>query len=475
MCDYLEAVTDGRIKRLRIHIPPRHMKSRIVSVFWPIWMWLRSPSFRWLSYSYSADLATQHALDSRRVLASDWFRSLWPELVLTGDQNTKSHYENNHGGSRRAGSMRGGITGFGGDGIIIDDPHDASGAESDAERNETLEAYRLGVSTRLNDPKQGFIVLVMQRLHEQDLAGYLEEEEPDAWASVVFPAEYDGERRRTPLGEYDWRYKEGELLWPERYGPVEIANLKKSLKGYGEAGQLQQRPVSRRGGMIDVAWLKVLPAKPAGVLWVRAWDFAGTEGGGDHTAGLLVGEDEEGRIYLADGIYGQWGPGEVELVLHQTAMIDGQDIPIRIPQDPAQAGKSQVFQMVTRLLRGWTVWAELNNGSKITRATGWVSQARVGNVYLVAGPWVSDFMGEARMFPRGKKDDYIDAVSAGFDELTKRGGGGAGSGLSKDDYERFSGREPQSTGDALDRYLRDPKNDRREGGKGGLRWNRGRT
>ena len=134
LCEYLEAVTAGEIRRLVINIPPRYGKSLLVSVCWPCWEWIQRPSHRWLFTSYAEKLASRHAIDRRRLLTSDWYQRRWGHVVrLTRDVNAKLEYHNSRRGAMVATSVGGSVTGKGGNRIVIDDPHNPTEAESDDE------------------------------------------------------------------------------------------------------------------------------------------------------------------------------------------------------------------------------------------------------------------------------------------------------------------------------------------------------
>src|SRR5947207_1048822 len=168
ICEHLEAITRGQIQDLLINIPPRHMKSLAVCVFWPAWEWINFPHRRWLFASYAQSLATRDSLRCRRLIESPWYqKNFGSRFVLCGDQNTKERFENDKGGHRIATSSGGSATGEGGDRVVIDDPHNVIDRESDVERRRTLTWWDETMSTRLNDPKTGAKVIVMQRIHEK--------------------------------------------------------------------------------------------------------------------------------------------------------------------------------------------------------------------------------------------------------------------------------------------------------------------
>ncbi len=236
ICAHLEAITAGELNRLIVNIPPRHMKSLAVTVFWPCWEWLSRPETRWLFASYAQTLSTRDSLKCRRLIerpGSDDPRrpaaektlierigysglvSLICEMrgeqpwELTGDQSTKQRFENSRTGYRIATSVGGAATGEGGDRVVCDDPHKADEAQSDLTRESVLEWWDQTMSTRLNQPRSGAMVIVMQRLHERDLTGHLVER---GFEHLCLPAEYE------PSHPFAWpedpRIADGELLCP---------------------------------------------------------------------------------------------------------------------------------------------------------------------------------------------------------------------------------------------------------------------
>src|ERR1700688_880306 len=245
--EHLEAVTRGEIRNLLINVPPRHMKSLLVSVFWPAWEWIRWPERRWLYSSYGAQLSIRDSVKCRRLIESPWYQHRWRDrFALTTDQNTKGRFDNDRSGYRLSTSVGGAATGEGGDRIVCDDPHNVQEAESDSVRKGTNDWFDVVMSTRVNDPKTAAKVVVMQRCHQQDLSGHLLEQ--GGWEHLCLPAEYESSRRTTSIGWSDPRSTAGELLWPERFGPEEIESLKHSMGSYATAGQLQQRPSPAEGG-----------------------------------------------------------------------------------------------------------------------------------------------------------------------------------------------------------------------------------
>lgn len=300
ICEHLEAVSKGQIKRLLINIPPRHSKSTIVSVMWPMWEWVTDPSQKFLAASYSANLSIRDNLKSRRLIQSPWYQERWGDIfALSGDQNAKQRFENDKTGYRLATSVGGTATGEGGSRLILDDPHGAQDAQSEAMRETALEWFDMVWSTRLNNPKTDAMVTVMQRLHEKDVSGHILED-IGGWEHICIPAEWDGEPRKTSLGIYDPRTKKGELICPERFGEKEITTLKQLLGEYGASGQLQQQPVPTEGGMLKTSNFKMWPAQdqlPPLEFVIQSYDTAFTEKTtGDPSACTVWG------IFTRDGV-----------------------------------------------------------------------------------------------------------------------------------------------------------------------------
>jgi len=261
--EHLAAVTNLQINNLIINIPPRHGKSLLVAVFWFAWVWTRDPASRWLTSSYADDLVSRDAMKSHALIDTPWYQRRWGHLYSWGKKNTDTWYENTATGYRISTTVGGKATGHGGDYLIVDDPLKALDARSAAARLRVIEWWTKTMSTRINDPKKVRKVVVMQRLHEADLAGYLSarKDTEGGYETLVLPAEYEPkrihvirpetkprdaivqtclQRQRPELS--DPRTEDGELLWPARFGPKELAALKIELEADGVAGQLQQRP-----------------------------------------------------------------------------------------------------------------------------------------------------------------------------------------------------------------------------------------
>jgi predicted phage terminase large subunit-like protein len=424
VCEHLEAVTLRQIRNLLILIPPRHTKSLCSSVGWPAWVWTQYPERRFLSASFSQGLSTDHAVLSRRVIESPRYQRAFGHLYqLSTDQNVKTHYENSKRGIRLATSVGGGSgLGQGGDYLLADDPNDLLAIHKEAERLGSQKWYREVWSSRFNDPKTGCRVVIMQRGHQDDLAGYLIKE--GDYEVLSLPTEYVPTKHVTSIGWRDPRTKPGELLNPNRFGPVEVAKIKKELTATTFATQHQQRPTPAEGALFKRANLQVITAEqlPRGVSFIecRAWDCAATEEkpgkDPDATAGVKMRFYENGLIVVAHVVRGFFGPHEGDSVLRATAVADGRLCRQREEQEPGSAGKKIVATHV-KLLRGFDYKGEPSSGDKQTRAKPFAVQVEAGNVRLLAGPWNEGYIDELILFPNGRYDDQVDGSSTSFNEL----------------------------------------------------------
>jgi predicted phage terminase large subunit-like protein len=426
ICDHLQAVSEGMIKRLVVNIPPRFSKSTLVSVLWQAWDWLTHPDRRWLTSSHSYGLSVRDSRRMRLVIESPEYVNLiqryQPGFSLAEDQNAKGHYENCYGGGRLACAVGSGI-GEGGDILTVDDPHDASQYLSDTMREAATTWHDEVLSTRLNDPHESAIVVVMQRLHDRDYTGHLLVKEAGRWDHICLPLEYEGDDRvQSSLGACDPRMKAGELLCAERFGPDEVATMKR--RPFTWAGQYQQRPVPRGGGLFRVEKIQVLrEASLRGANMVRYWDKAGTPDGGCCTAGvLMLRRSEYPSFVVVDVVKGQWAAPDRERRIRQVAEVDGRNVLIWVEQEPGSGGLESA-QNTVRGLAGWRVKMDRVTDSKDARADGLADQVAAGNVGVLNRAWTGDFLQELEHWPKGEFRDQGDAAAGAFNKLAKEPSG----------------------------------------------------
>ena len=413
----LQLAARREIRRLLICIPPRYSKSLMCSVAFPAWVWTWWPAAKFITCSYDQKLATRDSLATRRLVESHWYQARWPHVRLERDQHQKMWYQTTEGGVRYVGSPSSGVTGHGSDFNLFDDPHNVIQGESDADRLEAKTFWFESMSSRFNNPELGISMVVQQRVHQGDVAGECINR---GYHTVVFPARFEANHpQRNP---YDWRRIDGEPLWPEKFTDDVLEGLWEQLRDYAVAGQQQQRPTAREGGLFKREWFEIVDELPDGIQWVRAWDFAGTKKSQktdpDWTVGCKIGIDPKTSIiYIAHIIRDRRDPAGVQALVKTVAEQDGKQVRIWIPQDPAQAGKFQAFIFVTQVLAGFAVHAELMTENKRDRADPFAAQAGVGNVKLYRANWNNDFLDEVTSFPAGLHDDIVDAASSGYSLL----------------------------------------------------------
>jgi predicted phage terminase large subunit-like protein len=464
IAEHLEAVSRGEITRLVVNVPPRHAKSSVVSVLWPAWEWLTRPGVQWLFASYAEKLSKRDSLKCRRLVESRGGRRtggtvlerigyrgllglLGADWQLAADQNEKLRFENTATGYRLATSVGGTATGEGGDRIVIDDPHKADEVESDVTRQSVIDWFDGTMSTRLNDPAKGAVVLIMQRLHDADLTGHVLDE--GDWVHVCLPAEYEPSHPFVWPG--DKRRQLGDLLWPVHFGPKEVDRLKRSLGSHRAAGQLQQRPAPAAGGIFKTAWWRFYSRESLDVLdrgtgehingsnWLgpridrlwQSWDTALKEKTtSDFSVGQLWGQ-AGADSYLLRQVRGRWDlPATIAQARALTAWAGE-----RFPGMAAHrifientANGPEVISALRKSVRG--VIPVTPDRDKVSRAYAVTPQIEAGNVYVPGdrvtvdagarpGPttpaWAQELITEAASFPRAAHDDMVDALTQALD------------------------------------------------------------
>jgi len=350
----------------------------------------------------------------RNLITSDWYQKLWP-LSLTSDQNQKTYYENEHTGFRQACAVSS-MTGRRGDRVAWDDPHSVEAALSDAHRETALRVFQETLPTRLNNPDRSAIVIVMQRLHENDVSGLILENDY-GYEHLCLPMEFEPERKCvTSIGFEDPRKEEGELLFPGRFSRETVDRDKKIMGSFAVAGQFQQRPAPRSGGFFTWQNIEVVDRAPKLRQVVRYWDKAGTDGGGAYTAGVKMGVGDDGLYYVLDVVRGQWSAAPREKTIKSTAALDGHGVTIWIEQEPGSGGKESA-EATIKNLAGYNIKAERATGDKAVRAEPYAVQVEAGNVRVVRGEWNQAFIDEHKNFPVGKYKDQIDGASGAFNKL----------------------------------------------------------
>tara|TARA_R100000935_G_scaffold37867_2_gene59006 strand:- start:411 stop:1844 length:1434 start_codon:yes stop_codon:yes gene_type:complete len=424
--DHLQAVVEGDIKRLIINIPPRHMKSISVAVALPAWAWTIQPEKKFLYASYAGSLSIRDSVKCRRLLDSRWYKEHFGETFkLTSDQNQKQRFENNKTGARIATSVDGALTGEGGDIIVIDDPHNVRESESSTVREGVLEWWDQAMQTRLNDPKTGAFIIIMQRVHENDLTGHiLSNELGDEWDHLCLPARYEIGHptiTRSTLNFFDPRTEEGELLWPDRIDDKTLANLERSLGSYAAAGQLQQRPMPKGGGILKAEWWvpwekEELPSNIEYVL--QSWDTAfSTKENSSYSARTTWGvfrSNGQVNVIVIDMWYDRVSYPELRKIA-QESYEEWEPDAVLIEKKASGQSLLQDLRMA-----GIPVLEYSPDRDKQARAHASSALLEDGRIYFPFNKkWAKDLIDICAAFPAGDNDDIVDTCTQAWLRLRK--------------------------------------------------------
>lgn len=460
ICAHLESITDGvefedgtHYNRLLINVPPGTMKSLTVGVFWPAWEWgpRNMPHLRYVCASHSQSLAVRDSMKMRRLIMSQWYQDRWGDRVqLVGDQNAKTKFETTLTGFREA-VAAGSITGARGDRVIIDDPHSVEGAASDQMRASTLEWFLEAVPTRLNNPKSSAIVTVMQRLHHEDVSGVILEKDL-GYDHICLPMLYDPAAAKTTLLGYDDpRTQDGELLFPERF-PEDVVDRDRRVMGeYAFAGQMQQVPTPRGGGVIRRDWWQKYKREsyPPFDYVIAALDTAyttkqendpsamtvwGIWSGGDMTAQITRAPGADGSITQLTRTYTPEHP-KCMLVYAWQERLELRDLVERVRETMNDWGVHKL--LVENKAAGHSVAQELRRvygydefGVQLIDPKGQDKLARLysvqhlfeeGLIYAPDRSWADMVITQAEQFPKAAHDDLVDTTSMALRHLRELG------------------------------------------------------
>lgn len=415
MCEELERIVyEPRFQpRLLMNVPPGTMKSMLVSVMFPAWVWTNNPEKSFTGVSHEQGLAIRDARKMRLLVESDWYQEHWP-LKMAGDANAKTLFENEKRGFRQAIPFRS-MTGRRSSFVLVDDPHSAEDANSAAYREEIKRIFRETLPTRVNNDESA-IIIIMQRLHQEDVSGIiLEDEKKFGYETLILPMRFEKDRADPK----DWRKEEGELLFPERFSEESVTALERLLLSYGSSGQLQQNPSPRGGGLFKHEWFagKILEAMPHDIVLCRGYDLAASiKDSADYTASVKMGKTPDGKIVVCHAEMKKLTPQGVQALVKQNAMADEYGCRISIPRDPGAAAFTQV-ELFSQNLMGYDVRFSPESGNKQMRVMPFAAQAEAGNVYLLKGEWNTMFLEQLTTFPTAKHDDAVDGASRAFSEI----------------------------------------------------------
>lgn len=399
--------------RIIVTMPPRHGKSEFLSVNTPIWHLERYPMRQIIQISYGLELVTDFTIRVRDAFKDEELAHLLTTRLKKDKQRVDNFKTLQNGGVIAAG-VGGPITGRGAHLMLIDDYiKNAEAALSLSQRDSAWEWFKSTAWTRL-EPGSSLIVLAT-RWDIDDLIGRMIALMPKQnWIVINLPA---FARPGDPLGR-----PEGAALWPERFDEEALEEIKEALGTYWWEAMYQQEPLPSMSGANLGNYLKVIRPEEIPhwhtIKWVRSWDLAATEGGGDWTAGMLMGlHEESGRIYIPDMQHFQKSPYNTELMVKTVAEGDGASTRIKIEQEPGSAGKNTIEHYKRTVLKGYSVEGEKPTGDIAVRAQPFLAAVEAGRVHVCAGPHLEAFRTELNTFP-GDHDDMISASALAHYKLT---------------------------------------------------------
>lgn len=420
MAEHAQACIEGvsDLKNLLVTIPPRNSKSKIFSVALPAWAWgpAKRPQEKFITASYTQSLSTELCVNSRQLMNHPWYRQKWMTggdgvFDFSSDGNTKTRIDNNVGGYRVTTTPGGAALGLGFSVCIIDDPLNAKQANSDTYLQSVLDWYRGAIKNRANDPLTARTIVIMQRLAEQDLAGYILENEHQFF-HLNIPEEFEKQYTFfSPIDKNDPRTTEGQLLWPERFDEDFIEEQKKDPYSY--AAKYQQRPAPLGGGIIKRDWLQTYYEVPLYFdTLVSCFDLSMVDSdNADYTVGTVWGKID-GDIYLIDMIRNKMSVIEqIEAILYMERKYPQ----CRAKLIEAKANGPAVIKMLEKKISGIiAIEPSEYGGNKQARLHACVPEFASKSVKfpdVTIAPWIDDVVSELMMFPKGKHDDIVDTIA----------------------------------------------------------------
>lgn len=429
------------VRDMIINVPPGTSKTTIVMIMFPAWCWTRWYWMRFISLSYSATLSLESAEACRDLIRSERFRAVYPDLEIKPDKDQKSNYKvlkqfekrpgraasTKIGGSRFSTSVGGSLTGFHAHIILVDDPINPQQAISPVQLENTNRWMENTLPTRKVHKICSPMVMIMQRLHQNDPTGNQLEKKKGKIRHICLPGEIRNYKQVVSPPELS-KYYVDDLLDPNRMGWEVLEGLEEDLGQYGFAGQIGQKPSPPSGGMFKVDQFQIVDQMPQSheiQEIVRYWDKAGTEvkPGSNKKAAYTVGVKmmklKNGKILITHVTRGQWSTEMRENKIRATAEADGRDVTVGIEQEPGSGGKESA-EATVKNLSGYHVVVDRPTGDKVYRADPYSVQVNHGNVMLLQADWNRDFIEEHRFFPFSTYKDQVDASSGAFSLLNRQ-------------------------------------------------------
>ena len=419
MCEHLEAVHKGDIKKLLILVPPGCTKSLIVATFFPAWEWILDPTLRYIYGSYQQDLSNKNAKLHRDLVASDWFQARWPHVQISKHESKKvNHFQNSSKGFRFSTSVTGAVTGRHADRLVFDDLAKAQDAEGKAAiRGDALakanDFWFKVMPTRRANPKKTRMIGIMQRLHYDDPAGKCIDS--GEYTTLMLPMEYDPKRKCVieVTGFEDPRTKPGELLWPDRFSAADVKSLRKSLGSISAAAQLDQNPSPLQGAIFNRDWFRRWDPETfnfQGMAKILTVDCSFKDADSNDFVAIQCWTAKDNKYYLLDQLHGHWGVTKTVAQILRMKLRHRKTTGIWIED---KANGPAVFQILKDKISGIHEWSP-GQSSKVERAYAVQPLMEALDVLFPPddlAPWMVDLVTEHTRFPVGTHDDQVDALT----------------------------------------------------------------
>jgi predicted phage terminase large subunit-like protein len=413
----LDACRKGLVRRLIINLPPRSLKSHCVSISFPAFLLGHNPAAQIICASYGQDLSDKLARDCRTIITSSFYQRLFPHTILSAERQAVSDFMTTAQGFRMATSVGGVLTGRGGDFLILDDPLKPEDALSETRRTGANNWYDNTLLSRLNSKEEGVIIVVMQRLHQDDLVGHVLEQ--GNWQVLSFPAvaeEGESYQYETLFGVRMFKRARGEALQPEREGIQTLATIRSNIGEYNFASQYQQSPIPAGGAMVKTDWLRYYDSLPSQfTITLQSWDTANKSGELNDFSVCTTWGVFDGHYYLLHVFRRRMNYPELKRAVHEqsrqykatTILIEDRASGTQLIQDLKKDGVCFIKPYepppaTDKILRLHAQTAEFENGRVLLPRSA---------------PWLADYVQELTSFPGSKYDDQVDSTSQALDYL----------------------------------------------------------
>lgn len=405
LSEALSEVYRGNITRLIVNMPPRYLKSFCVSVAFPAWILGNNPEKRIIVASYSQKLSVKHSTDCRLILENSWFKSTFKDCILSKNQNEKYKFSTTSNGYRFATSIGGTLTGEGGDILILDDPHNPQNALNSKLRQKTIDWYCNTFSSRLNDKKNGAIILVMQRLHTDDLSGFLLNK--GGWFHLNLPVLFEN-KTTILVGNFEKNIEKGEFLFKKREGIKEIERIKVDMGSFTFSAQYQQKPMINDNGLFKREWFKYYYSKEKEFENIYlSFDTAIKTGVDNDPTVCTIWGEKENNYYLIE-VFRKWL--EYPNLKKETKELMNKYNPSAILIEDKASGQSLIQDLKKEVK--YNIISIKVNKDKITRFATITPFFESGRVFILKNDlWLFDFEYEFLTFPASSHDDQVDSTS----------------------------------------------------------------